>query len=135
MKLTDITARLKASAPSLRTVELLQTITQIEEPDAHLPAAFVARGAVDVTENTGSGSLVSQRHRRRIDVVILADPPDEFGNEQLETVRDEVLTALTGFVVGDVQLLADGGEPGGMAGSSMRWREGFRYDEYVRVTT
>jgi hypothetical protein len=75
MILQDIVDRLNAQCAALEDrAKLLRDITEIDDLDQDLPAAFVLRSSDTVSPQEGVGALVTQQRIRQFAVVLMTAP-------------------------------------------------------------
>ncbi|WP_018935654.1 MULTISPECIES: hypothetical protein [unclassified Thioalkalivibrio] len=133
MKLQALVDRLNAECPALAgRARLLRDLSEVENVDGELPAAFVLRSNDTAAQADGVAGMVRQARTRTVAVLLMADPPQEAG-EPMEALRTEVLEALLGWQPDPaIQLEYAGGEAQAPQAGIDRWQDTFRYTDHLR---
>jgi hypothetical protein len=131
MTLQDIVDQLNEACESLgNRAQLLRDITEIDDLDQDLPAAFVLRVSDSVSPQEGVGALVTQQRTRQFAVLLMTAPFDDA--EPMEALRAEVFAALIDWDAEGYQIEYAGGESRSPVAGVDRWQERFQYTDYIR---
>lgn len=125
MLLPAVIDRLRAACPSLKLVDAIDEVAT-DAPPAQAPAAFV----LSVRDRADPNRIASGSHRQRLEetfgVLLVVRNPGGKGQAtlELEALKDEVRTALMGWLPGDAWTAAgyrDGSLVDALPGGVLWW--------------
>ena len=132
MIIQTIVDRLNAAAPLLgKRARLMRDITDIEDIDQDLPAAFVLRLSDTAAQQNGVGRLVTQQRTRQFVVTLMAAPVTS-NAEPMEPLRTQIHAALIDWAGQDEQIEYAGGEALPPIGGVDRWQDRYQYTDHIR---
>jgi len=132
MTLQEIVDRLNAQCPLLeQRTRKLRDITEIDDIDQDLPAAFVLRVSDGAAPQEGVGRLVTQQRTRQVAVMLMTAPVND-DREPMEPLREQVHAALMEWALDDVQWEYAGGEARPPVAGVDRWQDRYQYSDHLR---